>query len=64
MVINHAPAHQIIQTSKEKNKMLYVIKKANGELRSEAMYLEEDAKAIVEYLNHTFGDGSYYYEAA
>ena len=44
--------------------MLYVIKKANGELRSEAMYLEEDAKAIVESLNRAFGAGAYYYEAA
>ena len=43
--------------------MLYVIKKANGELRSEAMYLEEDAVKIVEALNRAYGAVSYYYEA-
>lgn len=41
---------------------MYVIKKANGELRSEAMYLLEDARKIVEALNRAHGEGSYYYE--
>lgn len=42
---------------------MYVIKKANGELRSEAMYLLEDVVKIVEALNRSFSAGSYYYEA-
>ena len=42
---------------------MYVIKKADGSLRSEARYTLAVVEQIVNALNKAFGEGSYYYEA-